>query len=60
VGDAGEFFFGKGEIGEGGCGDTFGGLGEVDEIADGFERVIDLVGDGGGEAASFSVLRRTS
>ena len=26
------------------------GFGEVDEIADGFERVIDLVGDGGSEA----------
>ena len=49
VGDAGEFFFGECEIGEGGFGDAFGGFGDVNEIADGFEGVIDLVRDGGSE-----------
>ncbi len=51
VGDAGELLFGKREVGEDGFGETVGGLGDVDEIADGFERVIDLMRDGGGEAS---------
>ncbi len=50
VGDAGELFFGEGEVVEDVGGDAVGGFGEVDEVADGFEGIVDLVGDGGGEA----------
>ena len=32
-------------------GEAFGGLGDVDEVADGFEGIVDLVSDGGGEAS---------
>ena len=50
LGDAGEFLLGEQEVGSG-----LGGqrllLEEIDEVGDGFERIIDLVRDGGGEAA---------
>ena len=51
LGDAGEFLVGGFEQMLGGWRDVGVGLDEVDEVGDGFERVVDLVGDGGGEAA---------
>ena len=51
VGDAIELLLGEGEMRDGGVGDAFGGPGDEDEVADGFERVVDLVGDGGGETS---------
>src|SRR6202034_1406351 len=48
--DAGDFLLG--EVGEvGGFGRELFLADEVEEVGDGFEGVIDLVGDGGGEAA---------
>ena len=49
-GGAAEFLFGEGEVID--ClGIDGAGLGEEEEVGDGFEGVIDFVGDGGGEAA---------
>ncbi len=49
-GDAAEFAIGDVEI-LAGLGVDGGFAGEVEEVGDGFERVVDLVGDGAGEAA---------
>jgi hypothetical protein len=49
-GGAAQFDFGGGEVAAGFL-EGVGDLGEIDEIGDGLERVVDLVGDGAGEAA---------
>jgi hypothetical protein len=49
-GDSGELDVGGFEQVLDGCGDAGVGFGQIDEIGDSFERVVDLVGDGGGEA----------
>ena len=51
VAEAGELAFGGLEPGAGGAGEGGVGAGEVEEVDGGLERVVDLVGDGGGEAA---------
>ncbi len=51
LGDACEFGVGGFEEELDGRGDIGIGAGEVDEVGDGFEGIVDLVGDGGGEAA---------
>jgi hypothetical protein len=52
VGDAHELTVGNVEIEAGLVGEFGGGAEEVEGVDDGFERVVDLVGDGGGHAAS--------
>ncbi len=51
LGAADDFGFGEGEV----VGDVrvevLVGAGDVDEVGDGFEGIVDLVGDGGGEAS---------
>ena len=56
--DSCEFFVGHLQVG----GDLFGGAGagEVDCVGDGFERVVDLVGDAGGEASGGGELFGTA
>jgi phage-related minor tail protein len=49
--DAREFGVGGFEQELDGRGDVGVGTGEIDEVGDSLERVIDLVGNGGGEAA---------
>ena len=49
-GDAGEFMFGFGEQGAGPLERGFA-MHQVKEVGDGFEGIVDLVGDAGGEAA---------
>ncbi len=51
LGDAGEFGVGGFEQELDGRRYVGVGAGEIDEVGDGFEGVVDLVGDGGGEAA---------
>ncbi len=58
LGDTREFGVGGFEQESNGLGDVGIGAGEVDEVGDGLEGVVDLVGDGGGKAAvaaSFSL-----
>ena len=54
--EAGELGLGGGEVFAGGFGESGVGTDEVEEVGDGFERVVDLVRDGGGEAAHGSEL----
>jgi hypothetical protein len=51
VGEAGELLLSECEVGAGCAAEGVVLVDEVEEVAYGFERVVDLVGDGGGEAA---------
>src|SRR4051812_4320591 len=49
VRDAGEFLVGEVQVALDFAGESGLAPGQVDEVGDSFERIVDLVGDGGGE-----------
>ena len=54
--EAGNFLVGALEVVAGFVGEVGIGFCQIDEVSDGLERVVDLVGDGGGEAADSGEL----